>query len=190
MLRLCVAAAACALPLRTQALESDLLRAAETVAGVYSSIGVHELGHALVYRALGAQDIRIDVPRPGTVLGGLTTARFSAPLSPGERQAVAVSGLLAANLAGELVLQRRGLHNSAYAQSLLGTAVASNLVHVAQYYGRVRGRNGWAGNDIDEYELSGGNPHALSAALVAYSLWTLQRMKKQDVPLFFVNLRF
>jgi hypothetical protein len=54
----------------------------------------------------------------------------------------------------------------------------------------VRGVNGYAGNDIDQYELAGGNPHLMSAALTGYTLWTLHRMRKSEVPLFYVNLRF
>ena len=66
----------------------------------------------------------------------------------------------------------------------------SNLIHASQYYTRVRGVQGWAGNDVDAYELAGGNPHAFAAVLVVHSLWTLQRMQKRQIPLFFVNLRF
>ena len=124
------------------------------------------------------------------VFNGGTTAQFPAPLSPAQRQIFAASGLFAANLAGEFVLKQPGLHASPYAQSILGTSLISNVIHVTQYYSRIRGVKGWVGNDIDQYELAGGNPHAFSAALVAYSLWTLQRMQKRDVPLFFVSLRF
>jgi hypothetical protein len=177
-------------PFSAFALERDLVNGIESVAGIYSSIYLHEAGHALAFKLAGATDILIEVPRPGSVLGGLTTARVPAPLSSDQRQFIAVSGLVASSLAAEVVMQRQGLHRSAYAQSLLGTAVTSNLIHVYQYYAQVRGVNGWAGNDIDQYELSGGNPHGLSSALTAYSLWTLSRMRKNNIPLMFVNLRF
>lgn len=178
------------LPASAMAAERDLLNAAESVAGICSSIYIHEVGHALVYKALGASEVSIEVPRPGTVFSGRTSSQFDRPLTPGERQWVAVSGLLAANLAGEFVLQRPGLHRSPYAQSVLGTALVSNLIHVAHYYTRVRGVDGYAGNDIDQYELGGGNPHVMSALLTGYTLLALHRMRQQDIPLFYVDLRF
>jgi len=170
--------------------ERDLVNGIESVAGIYSSIFLHEAGHALAFKAVGATDISIEVPRAGSILSGVTTAQTSNPLSSSQRQFIAVSGLFTASLAAETVMQRRGLHSSVYAQSVLGTAVTSNLIHVYQYYTRIRGVNGWAGNDIDQYELAGGNPHVFSTVLAAYSLWTLSRMRKNEIPLFFVNLRF
>lgn len=167
-----------------------MLNAVESVAGIYSSIYIHEGGHALAYKLMGATDVSIEVPRRGTVLSGQTTGTFSKPATQGQLQVAAVSGLLAANLAGELVLQNKGLHGSPYAQSILGTSLFSNAIHVAQYYTKVRGVNGYAGNDIDQYELAGGNPHLMSAVLMGYTLWTLQRMREKEVPLFYVNLRF
>ena len=167
-----------------------MLNAVEAVAGIYSSIYLHEAGHALAAKAFGATDVVIEVPRKGSIMNGGMTAQFPAPLSPTQRQIFVASGLLAANVAGEFVLQQPRLHASPYAQSILGTSLISNAIHVTQYYTRIRGVKGWAGNDIDQYELAGGNPHVFSAVLVAYSLWTLQRMQKRDVPLFFVSLRF
>ena len=178
------------LPASAMAAERDLLNAAESVAGIYSSIAIHEVGHALVYKALGASDVRIEVPRPGTVFSGRTSSQFDRPLTPDERRWAAVSGLLAANLAGEFVLQRPGLYRSPYAQAVLGTALVSNLIHVAHYYTRVRGVDGYAGNDIDQYELGGGNPHVMSALLTGYTLLALHRMRQKDIPLFYVDLRF
>jgi hypothetical protein len=178
------------LPCSAFALERDLRNGVESVAGIYSSIAVHEAGHALVYKLLGGTNITVEVPRRGSILGGRTTANFAEPLTQDQVQLAAVSGLVAANLAGELVLQRKGLHRSPYAQAVLGTSVISNLLHVKNYYTRVRGVNGYAGNDIDQYELAGGNPHLMSAALTGYTLWTLHRMRKSEVPLFYVNLRF
>ena len=115
------------LPSYAQALERDITNALETVGGIYSSIYIHELGHALAYKAFGATDIVIEVPPKGKILGGLTTARMQVPFSPGQNQINAVSGLLASSLAGEIVIQRRGLHDSPYAQAVLGASVVSNL---------------------------------------------------------------
>lgn len=181
--------ALCLLPFGVHALERDLLNAIETAGGVYSSIYIHEFGHALVYKTFGATDVSIEVPRKGTILGGRTTADLPERLSEGQRQVVAVSGLVAASLAGEVVLQQRGLHRSPYAQAVLGTAVASNLFHVYTYYTRVRGKEGYTGNDIDYFELAGGNPHLFSVALVSYSAWALHRMRRKSVPFFYVNRR-
>lgn len=177
-------------PCTTFAFDRDLRNAVESVAGIYSSIYIHELGHGAVCHFAGATKVDIEVPRRGAVFGGLTSCDFSAPLTPSERRGLALSGLLAANLAGEAVLQHKGLHGSPYAQSILGTAVVSNVMHVVRYYTRIRGVGGYAGNDIDQYELAGGNPHLLSAALAGYSLWTLHRMRAKEIPLFYVNLRF
>ncbi|MEK8047454.1 hypothetical protein [Ideonella margarita] len=178
------------MPVSASALERDLLNAVESVGGIYSSIYIHEAGHALVYQALGASDVSIEVPRRGTIFSGQTSGKFSRPLTQGERQLAAVSGLAAANLAGELVLQRPGLHRSPYAQAVLGTALISNVMHVTQYYTKIRGVGGYAGNDIDEYELAGGNPHVMSAVLVGYTVLAMRRMQKKEIPLFYVNLRF
>lgn len=178
------------LPYSAFGLERDLLNAVESVAGIYSSIYIHEAGHAMVYKALGASDITIEVPRRGTILSGQTSGNFAQPLTQGQRRLAAIAGLAAANLAGEVVLQHKGLHGSPYAQSILGTSVISNLIHVTHYYTKIRGVDGYAGNDIDQYELAGGNPHLMSALLTGYTLWTLHRMQKQEIPLFYFNLRF
>lgn len=63
------------------------------------------------------------------------------------------------------------------------------MVHVVTYYTRVRGRNGYRGNDIDAFELAGGNPHLLSAALLATSAYALQRMHKKNIPVLFIRTR-
>jgi hypothetical protein len=177
-------------PFNAIGMERDFKNAVESVTGIYSSIYIHEAGHALVYKALGATDVTIEVPRQGTLLSGQTSGNFSRPLTQRERQFVAVAGLAAANLAGEFVLQRNGLHRSPYAQAVVGTALISNLIHVAHYYTKVRGVGGYAGNDIDEYELAGGNPHVMSAVLIGYTVMSLRRMQKNEIPLFYVNLRF
>jgi hypothetical protein len=178
------------LPCSSQALDRDLRNAVESAAGIYSSIYVPEAGHALAFKLAGASDVTIQVPRRDAILSGQTSARFPEPPSPAQRRLSAAAGLFAASLAGELVLQREGLHRSAYAQAVLGTSVMSNLIHVTRYYTSVRGVGGYAGNDIDQYELAGGNPHLLSAVVMRYTVWTVHRMRRKDIPLFYVNLRF
>ena len=177
-------------PVSATALERDLSNAVESVAGIYSSIYIHEVGHALAFKAFGATEVTIEVPRQGALLGGETSGRFSRPLTQGERRLGSVAGLAAANLAGELVLQRNGLHRSPYAQAVLGTALISNLIHVAHYYTKIRGVGGYAGNDIDQYELAGGNPHVMSAVLIGYTAISMRRMQKKEIPFFYVKMRF
>ena len=178
------------MPLNASAIDRDFSNAVQTGAGIYSSIYAHELGHALAMKAMGASDIHIQVPRPGGIFSGQTSGIFKQESTPGQRQLLAASGLLTANLAAELIMQRTGLHDSAYAQSILGTSLISNLIHVTHYYTKTRGINGYAGNDIDQFELADGNPHVMAAVLTGYTLWTLNRMQKQSIPLFYVKLKF
>lgn len=182
---------AAALSSPAQALGNDLGNAVQTVAGIYGSIWIHEMGHALTFHAFGATDIDIKVPREGCRLCGETTSKIPpGGFLPWKAQAIAGSGLLAANLAGELVIQRQSLHDSAFAQSVLGSSLVSNARHVYTYYTRYVGVDGYRGNDIDAFAASAGNPHLFSAALLVYTAWSLQRMRQKEIPLFYVNLRF
>jgi hypothetical protein len=178
------------LPFSAIALDRDILNVSESVAGIYSSIYIHEAGHAMIYKVFGASDVTIEVPRRGTIFSGLTTGTFPQPLTEGQMRLATVSGLAAANLAGELVLQNQDIHRSPYAQAVLGTSLISNMIHVTHYYTKIRGVGGYRGNDIDQYELAGGNPHLMSAILTGYTLWSMHRMQNKEIPLFFVNLRF
>jgi hypothetical protein len=63
-------------------------------------------------------------------------------------------------------------------------------MHVYVYYTRYVGVDGYRGNDIDAFAASGGNPHLFSAVLVAYTACSLQRMRTNEIPLFYVNLHF
>jgi len=173
------------------ALERDLTNAVQTIGGIYGSIWIHEVGHALTLSAFGASDITIVVPREDRLFSGETRSRQpAAGYRPWQVQAIAVSGLVAANLAGEVVMRRQSLHGSPFAQSVLGTALVSNAMHVYSYYTRWVGVDGYRGNDIDAFASGGGNPHLFAAALIAYTAWSLQRMRKDEIPLFHVNLRF
>lgn len=179
------------LSLNVHALEKDVTNAVQTVGGIYGSIWIHEVGHALTQNAFGATDIEIKVPREDRLFSGETLARHpDEGYRPWQAQVIAGSGLVAANLAGELVIQQKSLHGSPFAQSVVGTALVSNAMHVYAYYTRRVGIDGYRGNDIDAFEASGGNPHVFSAALAAYTVWTLQRMRQNEIPFFYVNLRF
>jgi hypothetical protein len=169
----------------------DLRNAAGAVAGIYASIYVHELGHAAVFAANGATNIQIQVPaRHCKYLCGETTAASPTPLSRSAMQMAYLAGFASANLASELLLQNRAAARSGFGQGFIAANLYSNAAHVVTYYTRIVGRDGYRGNDIDDYERTGGNPHILSAGLIAYSVWTLHRMKKKDIPVMFVQLRF
>jgi hypothetical protein len=45
-----------------KALESDVSNALQTIGGIYSSIYIHKIGHALAYKAFGDTDISIQAP--------------------------------------------------------------------------------------------------------------------------------
>jgi hypothetical protein len=170
---------------------SDLGKAAGAAAGIYASIYVHELGHAAAFSESGATDIRIHVPGPQCkLLCGVTTATLPAAPSRAAAQAMSAAGFASTNLASELLLQNRSAARSGFGQGFIAANLYSNAAHVVIYYTRIVGRDGYRGNDIDAYERAGGNPHLLSAGLIAYSAWTLHRMKKKDIPVMFVQLRF
>ena len=78
------------------------------------------------------------------------------------------------------MLHHESLSRSGFGQGLVATNLYSNAAHVFSYYTKVRGRNGYQGNDIDSFELAGGNPHLLSAGLLAYSAYALHRMHKKN----------
>lgn len=175
----------------SKALESDVSNALQTVGGIYSSIYIHELGHAIAFEAFGATEISIEVPIKGKILGGITTATLPRENFTQRNALVTVAaGLVAANLAGEIVIQNPKMHSSPFSQSILGSSLFSNVRHVQAYYTQYVGKDGYTGNDLDHFESLGGNPHLFSAGLLAYSAWTLHRMNKQKIPLFFINLNF
>ncbi len=180
-----------ALSSSAHALERDLTNALQSVGGIYGSIWIHELGHAVALDAFGATDIRIVVPREDRIFSGETLAKHPTEgYKRWQAQTIAVSGFVAANLAGEVVLRRRSLHDSPFAQSILGTSLVSNTLHVYRYYTEYVGVGGYRGNDIDGFASAGGNPHVLSAALVGDTVWSLRRMRKDGIPLFYVSLNF
>jgi hypothetical protein len=169
----------------------DLGRAAGVAAGIFADIYVHEAGHALAADASGATDIHIHVPGPQCkLLCGQTTWAPQSAVSPAWHQAIDVAGFAASNLAAEALLRRDGSARSAFGQGFIATNLYSNVAHVVTYYTRVVGRNGYRGNDIDGYEQAGGNPHVLAVGMLAYSAWTLHRMKQRHIPVMFVQLRF
>lgn len=173
-----------------KAISNDISDYIQYGAGYYSSIYIHELGHAAMAKYLGATDIKIEVPKKGTVLSGITYYKRGAENSEFTRRMESISGLLAGNMASEIAIQNKELHSSPFLQSIVATAQVVNIANVYNYYTKIRGINGWNGNDIDNYELNGGNPHILSAILVSYSIWSLNRMSKNSIPLYGLELNF
>lgn len=169
----------------------NIERGIGAAAGIFAGIYVHELGHATAFRAAGAEQVRIRVPGPQcALLCGQTDAQWTGALSPATLRGISVAGFLASNLASEVVLRHEPAARSGFGQGFVATNLYSNVVHVATYYTRVRGRNGYRGNDIDTFEMAGGNPHLLSAGLVAYSLYAVQRARKKGIPIVFVGGHF
>ena len=170
---------------------SDLADAAGAAAGIAASIYAHELGHGISFRLAGATEVAIQVPgEQCKLLCGSTTARMDRPLTAEERRWNSVAGLLSANLLSEALLSRRSLARSGFGQGFVAANLYSNVAHVYTYYTRRVGVDGYRGNDLDEYEAAGGNPHLLSAVLLGYSLYAVHRMRDRQIPLMFVRLRF
>ena len=176
----------------TKASERELGNYLQYAAGIYGSIYIHEWGHAAVAYMGGATDIDIDVPRKdGSLLSGNTSYQIAEDKnSPAFKLSVDIAGLITANMAGELVIQKPGLHGNPFAQSIATTNCIANLKHVYTYYTHIRGRDGHIGNGIDAFEMDGGNPHILSALLVTYTLWSLKRMEEKSIPLYGLEYKF
>jgi hypothetical protein len=172
--------------------QSDLAKGFQFGAGAFASIYFHEVGHAVTAKALGADDIHIQVPRQDCIFCGGTYSTFpkSVVLSPAQNQMRYASGLIAQNLAAQIVVQNRGMYQSAFGQGIMGTNIVSNVRHVYSYYTKRVGENGWQGNDLDGYAQSGGNPHVFSALLLTYTAYSLHRMRQKEIPLFGVSLTF
>ena len=175
--------------LASQAVAGDLGNAAGAAAGIFAGIYVHEAGHAVGALALGAGDVRIRVPGSQCkLLCGETTWVAPTTLGPAEMRALDVAGFAASNLAAEAMLRTDSRARSAFGQGLIATNLYSNVAHVVTYYTRVVGRNGYRGNDIDDFERAGGNPHVLAAGMLAYSAWALHRMKQRQIPVLFMRV--
>lgn len=174
-----------------QAADKEIERGVGAVTGIVAGIYIHELGHAAAFRAAGAENIQIRVP--GTqcaLLCGQTDVTWTSPPSPQSVRVISAAGFMASNLGAELMLRHDTAARSAFGQGFIATNLYSNVAHVVTYYTKVRGRNGYRGNDIDDYEVAGGNPHLLSAGLLAYSWYALHRMRAKQIPVLFVQMRF
>ncbi len=174
-----------------RAASDDIQRALGAAAGIYAGIYVHELGHAAAFSAAGAEEIRIRIPGPQCkLLCGQTDVKLPRTMSAGSARVISTAGFVASNLAAEALLRHDAGARSGFGQGFIATNLYSNVVHVATYYTQIRGKNGYRGNDIDMYELAGGNPHLMSAGLIAYSIYSLHRMRKKNIPVLFVGGHF
>ncbi len=171
--------------------DSDVFDVVEYGAGIFSSIYIHELGHAATAKFFGAYDLEINVPKKnGNLLSGEVTYKIQ-NYTPFKSRMISVSGLVAANLASEFILQNEGLHSNQLAQSVFYTGQISNIMNIYRYYTEIRGQNGYgSGNDIDHYELAGGNPHILTTLLAGYTIWSLKRASDKSIPIFGISYRF
>lgn len=175
----------------TAAQAHTLGRAAGAAAGIYAGIYVHELGHAAAFTAAGAEQVRIRVPGPQCrLLCGQTDVTWARAPAAGAGLAINAAGFIASNVAAEGLLRSDAGARSGFGQGFIATNLYSNVVHVATYYTSIRGRNGYRGNDIDTFELAGGNPHLLAASLVAYSVYAVHRMRTRNIPIMFVGGHF
>lgn len=171
--------------------ENDVQRGAGAVAGIFAGIYTHEVGHALAFYAAGAEEIQIRIPGAQCVLlCGQTDAKWKVASNPAAARVINAAGFIASNLTAELLVRHESAATSGFGQGIIATNLYSNVAHVVTYYTKVRGRDGYGGNDIDAYEIAGGNPHLLSAALIAYSAYALHRMHKKKIPVLFVHMRF
>jgi len=158
--------------------------------GALSTIGIHELGHAAAIELLGGDVEKIELFNNG-ILSGATYGNINV-LSPPKQQFVLAAGLLTTSLLTEAIIQTKSLHGNAFAQGAMSWSLASNIWHVKNFYFNKIEKGGWQGNDIDYYKAVGGNPHILSALLLAYSAWAIYRINRQTeiMPLIRINLSF
>lgn len=171
--------------------DNGIQHAAGAVAGIFAGIYIHEAGHALAFRAAGAEEIRIRVPgEQCALLCGQTSVKWAGARNSITDGTISAAGFMASNLATALLIRHEGAAKSAFGQGMIATNLYSNVAHVVTYYTKIRGRDGYRGNDIDDYEVAGGNPHLLSAGLLAYSLYALHSMHKKKIPILFVQMRF
>ena len=160
------------------------------ISGAIASIGIHELGHAAAIELVGGHVENIELFNNG-ILSAATYGNIN-ELSPRKQQFVFAAGLLTTSMFSEVVIQTKSLHHNAFAQGVLAWSLVSNIWHVKNFYFNRIEEGGWQGNDIDDYERVGGNPHILSAFLLGYSAWAMYRINRNTgiLPLIRINLSF
>lgn len=128
------------------------------IAGAYTNLLIHEMGHVSVAKWYDASDIRVEIPRKNA--GIYSGATYYTPDSiesrtPEFMRSISIAGLVSANLAGEIVISNNDLYDDTYFQGTLSTTQLSNISTVFRYYTGTRYADG-RGNDIDSFEAAGG----------------------------------
>lgn len=154
--------------------KADALEIGEFTLGVFSSVVVHELGHAAAVEASGGDVNKIELFQNGVLSGATHYNRVSR--SKGVNQLIAVSGLLTTSLATEIIIQNQSLHDKSFAQGMLAFNLLSNASYVYNFYAKRLGENGWQGNDIDVYESYGGNANLLNLLLITHTAYSIYRI--------------
>ena len=154
--------------------KADALEIGKFTLGIFSSIAVHELGHATAVEAAGGHVNKIELYQNGLLSGA--TYYDPAPHSKGENQLIFASGLLATSATTEVIIQNESLHDNSFAQGMLAANLLSNVSYVYNFYTKRIGENGWQGNDIDFYEGYGGNANLLNALLIAHTAFSIYRV--------------
>ncbi len=153
--------------------KADALEIGKFTLGIFSSIAVHELGHATAVEAAGGHVNKIELYQNG-LLSGATY--YDPTLSNQQNQFVSASGLLATSVTTEVIIQNESLHDKSFTQGMLAANLLSNASYVYNFYTKRLGENGWQGNDIDVYESYGGNAHVLNALLIAHTAFSIYRI--------------
>lgn len=171
----------------TQA-SADTLEIGKFTLGIFSSIVVHELGHATAVEATGGNVNKIELFQNGVLSGA--TYYNPASNSKGENQLISASGVVATSLATEVIIRNQSLHDNSFAQGMLAFNLLSNISYVKNFYTKRLGENGWQGNDIDVYESYGGNANLLNALLVAHTVSTMIRILSLSLNKTYLVYRF
>ena len=169
-----------------KASESDIFEVVQYGAGIYGSIYIHEFGHAITAKYYGAYDIDIDVPQKnGGWLSGRTTYKLRKNTWESER-VIAVSGIVATNIASEVIIQNKRLYKNPLAQSILATSHIANMRYVFKYYTSDIGVMAV----LERYARADGYIHAFNALLIGYTIWSLKRMSNKSIPIYSIGFRF
>lgn len=173
----------------TAAFASDL---PAYIGGAYATLLTHELGHAAIAKWYGSSDVSIEIPREGASFysGATHYTRDSKEMrSESFDRAMSLSGLVSANILGEIILHSESMHDELLAQGALSMVQVSNIMHVMKFYSNYRASDGMI-NDLNRYEMAGGNPHVASVVLVAYTMLNLRRMRDDSIPIFGIDIDF
>ncbi len=150
--------------------EPDYGEIAKFFVGSLSTIVVHEFSHAAVVEISGGDVYEIDLFKNGIFSGRVHANKIN--------KYTAAAGLVSTSLLSEVIIRNDKWHDDSFAQGFVFFSLLSNIWQVKNYYTKEIGVGGYHGNDIDVYEMRGGNPHILSALLIGYSAYAIHRINK------------